>query len=197
MEDWHADGKQLIKNWREQSYRYRASEDLVRRWEEIFVAYSSTAAKEDAHKAERERIRILKLIQKFQEKYVPDIHRVNSKLFEPKGFVESTRGVPPKDEDVWPFKLFLPNCISTELVMRFGAMPGKQVSEALRALTTQILLDEIPPACSSQELLHYMIYGKLPIEGEDCSENESLEYLRDRLHFWAHEQPKFRMVKWS
>ena len=169
----------------------------MRRWEDTLATCSSNAAVEDAHKADRERIRILKLIQKFQEKYLPNINNVNPNLFEPQGFVEQSRGVPPKDEDVWPFKLFLPNCISTELVMRFGAMPGKQVSEALRALTTQILLDEIPPGCSSEELLHYMIHGTPPTEGVHSRENESPEYLRDRLYFWAHTQPKFRMVKWS
>ena len=195
--DWLANDHRLIKDWSALSRRYRASEDLVRRWEEILAVCSSNAAAEEAQKLDRERIRIVKLIQKFQGKYLPSIQKVNSSLFEPDGFVESKRTVLPMDEDIWPFKLFLPNCMSTDLVRRFGVMPGKQVSEALRALVTQIILEEIPPACSSPQLLHYMIHGKLPADNEESQENESPQHLRDRLHFWANTQPKFRMIKWS
>ena len=202
LSDWFAEDSAVTKNWMELVNRYRPSEALKQRWREIAEHWKAKRSREESDRDDKEKLRILKSMQRFLaanphligSSEISEAKRYKS-LFEEGDFVDRKRVKSESERNaMWPAKLFLPNSLTTEAVIRFRTVPGFAISNALRALCTQILLGNVPATADSQQLLCYMIHGQLS-PSENLLAEESLELLTSRLQYWAYKQPRLRCIK--
>jgi len=97
VEDWQADGGRLAADWLQRARRFRPPEVVAREWEGLAAHHLLLRAREEEARTDKERARIAHSVSKFRALLL-------------------TEGADPNL--AVPHKVFLPNSIATDLVLR-------------------------------------------------------------------------------
>jgi len=201
LEDWQAHDSKLVSDWLQLASRYKPSGELNDEWKSLADHHIKLNEQEEEDKANKERARIAHSVNKFrsfllkmQAESGNDSAELSQEWLEDPSIQQHMRLRLLREKDSVQHKVFLPNSISTDVVMRFGTVPGREVSEALRALATQVVLGKLPMDLTPQQLIDVMMLEDSSHQKIASDEDEDM-LRRSRLRRWAYEQPKLKLIK--
>lgn len=125
-EDWYRENSELSLKWLEHSERFRPSEILVSKFNEMAENFKEIAASEYNDRRSREATRLERNVADFQSRYINDNIEVEN---EDKKNKDDRSGRKPLKIQRVPHKKLLPNTIATAIVTKFRVLPGDNVTE--------------------------------------------------------------------